>query len=195
MSSFSRRAALIGAVVVGLGLSGVALGLPWDIDMADGQQRKAYSFDMPPLPEGVVAQPAITSPKGFAQNYVKGTPEAEALTNPYPSNDATLATGKKMFTTYCQPCHGDGVTLGPVAGTPPTRLPGVAVLAGPNGVAHSRSDGYVYLTIRNGGTIMPSYGWALSDEEVWSVVTYVRTLDNAKYNGPGAAPAAPAGSP
>src|SRR3954471_14603714 len=114
---FSRRAALIGVAVAGLGLSSVALGLPWDVDMANGQQRKGYSFDMQPLPDGVVAQPAITSPKGFAQNYVKGTPEAEALTNPFPSNDATVATGKKMFGTYCTPCHGDGVNLGPISGT------------------------------------------------------------------------------
>jgi mono/diheme cytochrome c family protein len=190
---------LLLAGLAGLGLSTVALGLPWDVDMANGQQRKAYSFDMQPLPEGVVAQPSMTSPKGFAPNYVKGTPDAEALVNPF-SGDATVANGKKMFQTYCTPCHGDGVNLGPVAGTPPNRLPGVAVLAGPNGVAHTRSDGYIYLTVRNGGNIMPSYGWAMTDEEMWSVVAYVRTLDNAKYDGPAGgapapAPAQPAGSP
>src|SRR5262245_38973153 len=106
-----RRAAMIGVAVAGLGLSGVALGLPWDVDMSNGQQRKGYSFDMQPLPDGVVAQPAITSPKGFAQDYVRGSPEGEALANPLPASDPTIATGKKMFTTYCQPCHGDGVTL------------------------------------------------------------------------------------
>jgi mono/diheme cytochrome c family protein len=165
---------------VGLGLSSVALGLPWDIDMADAQQRKAYSFDMGTLPEGVVAQPALTSPKGYATNYVRGTPEGEALANPLTDDEATRAVGKRMFGTYCTPCHGDGVNLGPIAGNPPARLPGVSVLAGPNGVARQRSDGYIYLTIRNGGNIMPSYGWALSDTEMWSVVSYVRTLENAQ---------------
>jgi mono/diheme cytochrome c family protein len=55
-------------------------------------------------------------------------------------------------------------------------MPGVP-LVGAAGVAKARSDGYLYLTIRNGGVIMPSYGLQLSDEEIWSVVSYVRELD------------------
>ncbi|MEQ1567278.1 MAG: c-type cytochrome [Myxococcota bacterium] len=172
------------AVACGLGLSTVAFGLPWDTDMTDGTQKKAYSFDMGTLPDGVVAQPAVTSPKTFAHNYVRTAPEVDGLVNPLPGDDATLARGKAMYGIYCTPCHGNGEVLGVIAGSPPTRLPGVSVLAGPAGVLPTRSDGFVYLTIRNGGTVMPSYGWAMSDTEMWSVVTYLRTLKNAAYVPP-----------
>lgn len=167
-----------GLAALSLGLSSVALGLPWDIDMADGQQRKAYSFDMKALPEGVVAQPALTSPKGFVPNFVRGTLEGEALTNPLQDNDATRAAGKQMFGIYCAPCHGDGINLGPVAQS--GRLEGVVPIGGPAASTKTRTDGYLYLTIRNGGTRMPSYAWAMSEEEMWSTVAYVRTLDNAR---------------
>lgn len=182
-----------GLALAALGTSSAALGLPWDVDMADGQQRKGYSFDMPQLPEGVVAQPALTSPKGFAPNFVRGTPEGDALVNPMQDGEATRATGKQMFGVYCAPCHGaDGATLGPVA--QPGRFEGVVPLAGPAATTKTRTDGYIYLTIRNGGDRMPPYGWAMSEEEMWSVVTFIRTLDNAGP-GPGAPGSAPSPTP
>ncbi|MBA2321438.1 MAG: cytochrome c, partial [Deltaproteobacteria bacterium] len=30
-----------------------------------------------------------------------------------------------------------------------------------------RSDAWLYLTIRNGGGIMPPYGWGMNDTEMW----------------------------
>lgn len=181
------RAGLAAAVLGALVTSSVALGLPWDIDMADGAQVKGYEVDMRTLPDGVVSQPygpELSTGKGFAINYVRGTPDGDALVNALDGNAEAIATGKVMFNTYCAPCHGDGINLGPVAGAPPTRMPGVSVLAGPNGVARNRSDGFIYLTIRNGGGVMPSYGWAMNDREMWSTVAYVRTLDNARPPAP-----------
>ena len=62
--------------------------------MSDSQGRKAYSIDMKELPDGVISQPSMTSPKGFVPNFVRGTPEAESLTNPYTADDAAaLALG------------------------------------------------------------------------------------------------------
>ncbi len=84
-----------------------------------------------------------------------------------------------MYGIYCTPCHGDGVVVGAVG--EPGRFPGVVPLAGPRGIAKSRTDGWIYLTIRNGGAIMPNYGWAMSDEEMWAIVDYVRTLPNAQH--------------
>jgi mono/diheme cytochrome c family protein len=201
MSSLSPRSRVRTGVlalgVVVLATSTVALGLPWDIDMSDGQQVKAYEQDMGTLPEGVVSQPqfnaAMTARSTYAPNYPRASEAAEALVNPLDGGADTVATGKQMFTTYCAPCHGDGVNLGAVAGAPPNRMPGVSVLAGPNGVARTRSDGYIYTTIRNGGNVMPSYGWAMNDREIWSTVAYVRTMDNAAYAPP--APSASGATP
>lgn len=188
----SRLSAIV-LTVIGLGVSSVALGLPWDTDMADGQQRKGYSLEMRQLPDGTVSQPNGVNGNHFTPNFVRRTPEADALTNPIETNDASLARGKQMFGIYCTPCHGDGVQLGPVA--QPGRFAGVAVLAGPAGVLPGLSDGHVYLTIRDGGDRMPNYGWAMSDDEMWSVVSYVRTLDNGARKGSNTVTPAPAENP
>jgi mono/diheme cytochrome c family protein len=188
----SKRASAVTALVV-VGLSGAAFGLPWDIDMNDAQMVKAYERIMAPLPEGVISQPNLLSPFGYSPNFVRGSPEGEALVNPVPNDAEAMARGEHMFQTYCSPCHGDGINLGPVAA--PGRYPGVAVLASPNGRLHLRSDGWIYLTMRNGGGIMPSYGWAMTDTEMWSVVRYVRTLPDAAYNPAPATPAAPVAAP
>jgi mono/diheme cytochrome c family protein len=173
----------VAAAVVGVA-STAAWALPWDIDMFDAQSVKAYEEPMRPLPAGVVSQANITSPKSFVENYDRVTPQGQALLSPFDATPETLARGERMYGVYCTPCHGDGVTLGPVAA--PGRVPAVAVLAGPNGVLKNRTDGWVYLTIRNGSAIMPPYGYAMTDTEMWSVVHYVRTLPGAAH-----VPAAP----
>lgn len=160
-----------------------AWGLPWDVDMADGAFVKGYERAMPGLPDGVVGQPSVTLAKNWTPDLLRGSEAGNALGNPYGSTPEELALGGKMYQISCAPCHGkDGVTIGPVG--QPGRFPGVVPLGGPGGVARNRSDGWIYLTIRNGGAIMPPYGHALSDREMWAIVSHVRTLDNARYVPP-----------
>jgi mono/diheme cytochrome c family protein len=162
--------------------SSTAFGLPWDVDMADGQAQKAYSIPMAVLPEGVIPQEHIFSPKAHMPNMSRMDPEANGLMAPFPASPDAIEQGRKMFGVYCTPCHGDGQVLGPVAA--PGRFPGVVPLSGDTGVAKLRTDGWIYLTIRNGGALMPSYGWAMDDTEMWSIVHYVRTLPNARQTPP-----------
>jgi mono/diheme cytochrome c family protein len=169
--------------LVGLGASTAAFGLPWDVDMADSQAVKGYEGQLVGIPDGAVAQDSVLSPRSYAPNFVRGSAEGEALQPPMPASEQVLATGETMYKTYCAPCHGnDGVNLGPVA--QPGRYPGVVALAGNTGIAKNRSDGWIYLTIRNGGAIMPYYGWAMTDDEIWATVHYIRTMPNAKYIPP-----------
>jgi mono/diheme cytochrome c family protein len=189
---------IVGAAVVGaLGLaSTAAFGLPWDLDMTDSQAVRAYERLMKPLPEGVVAQPNLITPKLLAaRNYAPQSPEAAAAVNPVSDDEATRARGKASYETYCTPCHGDGTNLGPVAAKGQGWA--VPVLAGQYGVLRNRSDGWVYSTIRNGSisTMMPRYGHALSDEEMWSIVRYIRTFEGSAYQMPTPAPAAPQETP
>ena len=187
MSKF--KTLIASAALVGLaGLSTTAFGLPWDVDMSDSQAVRGYEQEIQGLPQGTVQQASMLSPRTYAPNYVRGSEQGEALHPPMAATPEVLATGETMYKTYCSPCHGsDGVKLGPVA--QPGRYPGVVALAGANGVAKNRSDGWIYLTIRNGGAIMPYYGWAMSDTEIWSTVHYIRTLSNAKYMPPAPKPA------
>ena len=176
------RKVVLATALAAVGFTTAAIGLPWDVDMADGQSKKGYSHVMAPLPEGVVAQPNVLTPTWYVPNASRYTPEGQALTSPIAIDEASLAQGEEMYKIYCTPCHGDGENLGPVA--QPGRFPGVVKLSGKAGALKQRSDGYVYLTIRNGGAIMPSYGWAMNDDEIWSIVHYVRTLPDSAYIPP-----------
>jgi hypothetical protein len=50
------------------------------------------------------------------------------------------------------------------------------------GVSKNLPDGYIYGYIRNGGIWMPSYDDAMSSNERWQVVTYLRNLQE-NYQG------------
>ena len=77
-----------------------------------------------------------------------------------------------LFDTDCAPCHGaTAMGDGPVAAH--TAVPATDLTAGPS---IARSDGYLYATIRNGGTVMPAYADAMSATERWQVVLYLRQL-------------------
>ncbi|MCB9758685.1 MAG: cytochrome c [Alphaproteobacteria bacterium] len=176
---------------VGWTLVESTMGYPWMtwfIDMMDAQYVRAYERPMAQLPEGVVSR------NMYVANYDRNTPEGQGLTHKYTVDEDFIAKGEWSFNTYCVPCHNNGGTgMGPVTDNSSGkrfRIPGVA-LAGAGGVAKTRTDGYIYLTIRNGGALMPSYSWAMSDEEMWAVVSYIRTLPESKY----IPPAPPADAP
>lgn len=185
-------------------VSAAALAAPWDVDMVDsdavrGYECWEYAIDesnnktcvrsMPGLPEGVVAQKHLLTPNHImTPDYPKGDALWDAVASPIESTDAVVANGQKMFNIYCTPCHGKVDENGsiPELGTvaQPGRIAGVVGLTGAAGVLQNRSDGRVYSTIRKGSAIMPSYSWAMTDTEMWSVVHYVRTLDNTQYKPP-----------
>ncbi|MBI1797017.1 MAG: cytochrome c [Candidatus Eisenbacteria bacterium] len=96
---------------------------------------------------------------------------AERLHSPFPSNEASIAKGDSVFHKFCVPCHGMAMAGdGPVAANfmPPPDLLGQQT--------RNRKDGYIYSYIRNGGVIMPSYGFQVSAEEAWNVIHYLRHM-------------------
>jgi mono/diheme cytochrome c family protein len=213
------------SVAAGLFLvSGLAWASPWDIDMINGVSSKAYEWRMPPaIPagsvqrDGAVAVPGAvqrsSKPGGFQGDYVAThdrVTDGDALVNPYPSDDAAVDMGKRHFQVSCAPCHGvEGTGGGPVTHNVPSDDPEKAIrrfpipaplLSGTGSVTPMRSDGYLYLTIRNGGqglgAGMPAYGISLTDQERWSIVSYMRTLEGNAYNkGPAAGSATPTAAP
>lgn len=171
------------AAAAGLALaSSTAYAFWWDIDMVDAYFVRAYEAPMKGLPEDAVSQ------NRWVANYDRLTPEGQALENPYPADEAHLALGEEMFNIYCDTCHGaegkGGAAVmknGPGANRYPVPP---AMLAGPGNSSKLRSDGYIYLTIRNGGNIMKGYAISMNDEEMWSIVHYIRTLEDAQYTPP-----------
>jgi mono/diheme cytochrome c family protein len=206
--------------LAGLFVAGVAWASPWDIDMINGNNFKAYEWLMKPQPVGVIARESTSMPRPKASGYYQnGAVEpvnrldaaTNALINPYAGDAKLLATGERFFAVNCAPCHGsDGKGNGPVTQNDAAKgqrrfLMAAPPLAGSSTRLGTLSDGFIYATIRNGGAGsvmaseekpagvaaigagMPSHGLLLTDFERWSVVAYIRTLENA------APPPAPAG--
>ena len=195
-----RERVKIGLLAVcSLGFGPSAWAFPWSIDMVDSSSVKAYEQVMEPLPDGVVSQANLLTPISYRRQYVREAPDGQALTPRAMGleidlgSEKVLASGKRMYEIYCTPCHGDGKQLGPVAA--PGRYPAGAVLKGADGRVATRTDGHLFLTVRNGGGVMPAYGWAMNDYEMWSVVGYIRKEMAGGVAPQPAAPAADANPP
>jgi mono/diheme cytochrome c family protein len=102
--------------------------------------------------------------------------------NPLPNTTETVTAGRQGFLHYCYACHGlDGQATGvPFADA---MSPPVPSLASSN--VQTYSDGQLHWVIENGlwPTGMPAAKGILTDDEIWSVVTYIRHLPPAGSMG------------
>jgi mono/diheme cytochrome c family protein len=153
---------MLGGVASVLGLN---IGYRWFHNMTETPRIMPgeRAFSMPP---GSV-------PRGGELRLPKEEREAAALRrNPIPATPASVQKGGELFVIYCTPCHGpQGKGNGPVSTkfVPPADLTNADLQKG-------RTDGYWQSYMSVGGAVMPSYGEALSAEERWHVVNFLRTL-------------------
>jgi mono/diheme cytochrome c family protein len=102
----------------------------------------------------------------------------KAEKNPLKDNAAGVADGKVAFSHYCIACHGlDGQNTGvPFADR---MAPPVPSLAGKD--VQSYTDGQLKRIIDNGiwPSGMPGSKDILNDDEIWSIVLYLRHLPPA----------------
>ena len=157
-------AGVVAVTLVYLAFSNYSIGTTrqwWLLDMFDARHVKPYEQPMRTPAVGSVSTTHVV-------NYDRMTSEGRALSAPI---EGDADNGERMYNTYCAPCHAEaGTGNGPVAVRAKT-IPGIP-LAG----TAMQTEGYLYLTIRNGGAIMPSYYWAMTDAEMWDVVAYLRRL-------------------
>jgi mono/diheme cytochrome c family protein len=120
------------------------------------------------MPSGIVA-------RGGSLRIPKEQRElATKMANPVKATESSLAVGRTHYQTFCLPCHGPeakGGVSGPVATKfiPPPDLTNAEL-------QRQRTDGYWHSYIVAGGAVMPGYGEALSSQEAWHVVNYLRSL-------------------
>jgi mono/diheme cytochrome c family protein len=125
--------------------------------------------------ERVFSMPSGVVPRGAEAVVPKEQRELAARQpNPVPRSTASTELGKARFQTLCAPCHGPeakGGVTGPVATKfiPPPDLTNAEL-------QKQRTDGYWHSYIMVGGAVMPAYGEALSSQEAWHVVNYLRSL-------------------
>jgi alcohol dehydrogenase (cytochrome c) len=91
--------------------------------------------------------------------------QADVANNPFANSPDASAQGAALFDRTCSGCHGPGATGG--------RGPALAN----GGFQHGSSDNEVFATIKGGvsGTQMPSFS-ALPSDDVWRLVTYIKSL-------------------
>jgi mono/diheme cytochrome c family protein len=103
-------------------------------------------------------------------------------TNPLPDNAQTLADGKEAFSHYCVACHGkDGQNTGvPFADRMSPPVPSLA-----SSEVQRYSDGQLKWILDYGlrPSGMPGSKGMLSDEELWSIVVFLRHLPPAGSQG------------
>lgn len=95
-----------------------------------------------------------------------GSGPASTSANPLAGNAAAARKGEELFGRNCQQCHN---TRGH-GGKCPQLVRGAWAPGGPN------SDRFMFDTISKGrpNTQMGAFGLALSEEEIWQIVTFLR---------------------
>jgi cytochrome c oxidase cbb3-type subunit III len=113
----------------------------------------------------VVAVLASTAPAAFGQI---ASPPAAAARNPLAGNPKAITDGAVLFRQECAFCHGVSARGG---------MRGPDLTTG--SWTHGGSDAEVAATISSGvpGTAMPPN--KLTEDEVWQIIAYLRTLEHA----------------
>ena len=88
------------------------------------------------------------------------------------SHEQDVVSGRVIYSTICIRCHGiDGKGEGQMKFTPPA-----ADLTSP--AVQSKLDARLFKSVHDGksNTAMGAWREALSDDEIWDVLAYVRSL-------------------
>jgi mono/diheme cytochrome c family protein len=121
----------------------------------------------PPQPGTVAREDAIATEAQTGRG-----PDGKVLTRvPLPVTRAFLERGRRRFDVSCAVCHGylgDGDSL--VAKNMSLRPP-------PSLLARAQQpDGWYFQVMSEGFGLMPSYASALTIEDRWAIVAYIRAL-------------------
>lgn len=137
-------------------------------DMADSPTVKAQENYLEP-PEGSVQIDGILYPDSIEES-------AKLLQNPYESSDEILAEGKALWDTFCITCHGPEGKGDNALGE--DKYPPVPNIT--EGGYTEYADGHIFHRITFGGALMPAYGHAISADERWKIVHYLKELQKKK---------------
>jgi hypothetical protein len=93
--------------------------------------------------------------------------------SPFLFNEVSLKAGARLYTINCLSCHGtpgkgNYINLVPPPGDPATEK------------IQRNSDGEIYFKVTNGRGPMPSFKNALSSNDIWNVISFLRSF-NTKY--------------
>ena len=102
---------------------------------------------------------------------------AAFLRNPIPRSADSIARGRQLFAKDCAVCHGaEGRGNGVAAVALPQRPDDLSRIAPPP----IFPDGVVAYRILNGVKMMPAFKSTLSENEIWDLLNFIRSLAPAK---------------
>ena len=116
---------------------------------------------------------------GGGSSIVRTDPPSDyaGKTNPFAGDQAAIDEGKTVYTQNCESCHGTtGLGDGP-AGASLDPHPGNLQSA-----SADASEAYLFWVVNEGGAAagrgasMASYKGILTEDEIWKVLAYVKTL-------------------
>ncbi len=166
-----RRTKQIAIALTLLGQAIVGWGYPWDKDMVDQPIAKAQRSEAPAGPDAVPVAGGETLPNPTTEaGMFDAKDEAVTLRNPVAATPESVAMGQYLFEINCLVCHGvEGRGDGPV---------GLQLETAPvdmhDAYTQDQADGQLFFTITRGRVTMPFYRDALSQEERWHVINYIR---------------------
>jgi mono/diheme cytochrome c family protein len=150
----------------------IASPLPWDQDMVDQPSAKPQESVAPPEPANSIpvhGGEIVPAPTNQTDMYT-AKDEAASIPNPVPASAESIERGAAFYATHCLVCHGaSGVGDGPVGekfATTPADLN--------DDYTQGQTDGQLFFTLTRGRDAMPFYRDALSQNERWDVINYLR---------------------
>lgn len=99
--------------------------------------------------------------------------------NPVPTQAAAITRGREIYRRECKSCHGlAGLGDGPKAAELDSKVPDIT-----SAKVQGQTDGALFWKITEGRGDMPNTRTALSEEERWTVVHYLRSLATKPSTG------------
>ena len=146
--------------------------LPWNDDMKDQPSVKTQETTVELPAESVPTDGGeLDGPADLAELVRARLKAGEQLSNPLAGEDSDDGRAAERYDIYCRVCHG-------VAGAGDGSV-GLKYNPQPMDLSlpyvQQQSDGQLYYTITHGGVIMPGYRFAMSKEDRWRIVRYLRT--------------------
>ncbi len=112
-----------------------------------------------------------TSVQGAPQPPWPAPVEASVRYNPMDPEPWSIARGRALYQYRCVACHGErGLGDGPIGAALKPKPPNLAV-HGQRGM-----DGDVAWRVAEGRGLMPSWKSVMTQDQIWDVVNYLRTL-------------------
>ncbi|MBM4435748.1 MAG: cytochrome c [Actinobacteria bacterium] len=164
--------AIASGLTLALGLSACESGAyPLDI-FPEMHYQESYRVQEPPY-----ATPPAGSVPTSGRDPLVDAAQIATLTSTQPFDAPTLERGTRIYRSNCAMCHGvaaDGQSF--VA----TKFVAVGARRAPpnlhSAVVKDSPDGVLFLIVTNGSGDMPSFQRLLTDDERWSVIQYLRSI-------------------